>query len=688
MGKNSKGPKIIYEPWRKKINIFADCETYIDCNRLNSELDDEDTLNALKYGTLIPWLVAFRVPKVVKNGNTYINTGIYETFISWNYPHKNFFEKMKELYKKGFTPVVWFHNAAYDLSAMFPTMFNDYDPNSKCFFYCKGKDKSFLHGGAEMSGLKIMFGDTLLYRKISLSAVGEMFGIPKGEIPYKMANLSISGGNVHYYDWGAKTFSFIPLKKCVDYVANDVYLLHRYYTQLNEERDLITEAINGENVPNIKNKTQATHSRALLDLYIYKTKNLAYADLFRYDITKEEYQIQKRSKKGGYCSRNKEIYSFICPTGWLIGSYDCNSMYPNIMLEGLPCGPLVEKKPAGEFIEWVIISTKKACWGKLMACCENVPIPIKLQNGNPFYITRDLLNFIYANMSEDSEIVEIATKYQSKTYIVGEFIKYLYNLRKEIEGNAKRLEEGREVSNAITSEINRLKVMGKGVKTTMNSLYGKFCEDSYLKISYRDKVGYYDYEDENAKYYNQLTGIYIADIGRLKIYEKIRLVIEAGFKFLYSDTDSVKFAYPTEKIDVVNTIFDEESEIIGDWCTEGVFHEYHNPGARKKYVFLNTDEPTKSNIALSGINGNLYFTGYENKLIYKPEEAFKELRYIFSKSKNVVFIEAKTRTIRTINTQQPIIAEVKAQTNPGLKKVSAECFIGEDLLPHLNYLDS
>lgn len=69
-----------------------------------------------------------------------------------------------------------------------------------CHFYCKDDDKGFLHGAmrSKKYGFSAEFGDTLLYKRISLSVVGDMLGYPKGEIPYTMANLCVIEGEVMY----------------------------------------------------------------------------------------------------------------------------------------------------------------------------------------------------------------------------------------------------------------------------------------------------------------------------------------------------------------------------------------------------------------------------------------------------------------------------------------------------------
>lgn len=152
----------------------------------------------------------------------------------------------------------------------------------------------------------------------------------------------------------------MSLQECVKYVITDVELLQQYFIQLQEEKELMTLAVNKEHA-RIKTTTQGIHSKNLLDLYIHKHTNHRLENMFRFRINEEEYMTQQRSKSGGYSSLNKYITHFRCENewdGWEITSYDCNSMYPSIMKEGLPYGALLLQPPEGRFVEWVYIWAK------------------------------------------------------------------------------------------------------------------------------------------------------------------------------------------------------------------------------------------------------------------------------------------------------------------------------------------
>lgn len=111
-----------------------------------------------------------------------------------------------------------------------------------------------------------------------------------------------------------------------------------------------------------------------------------------------------------------------------------------------------------------------------MADCENPPIPIKQQSMRHiyvnFYIDRESLEFIKANMSPEGVIHEMHSRYQRVTGVVGHFVSNLYRKRNELRGAMAAVPKG-------SAEYLKFDVMQKGVKTTMNALYGKLCEGTY-----------------------------------------------------------------------------------------------------------------------------------------------------------------------------------------------------------------
>lgn len=192
---------------RKKINIYCDFETfyYTDGYPLWEHLDEEGFSNVLAKSTIIvPWLLGVNAPNINSytiKGKRVAKLGDYSIRASADYPHESFFLLLKEYWEGGFTPVVWFHNTSYDLRSAYETAFRENDPDLIGGFYAK-QDGTFLRGMMESPkyGFKCEFGDTLLYRRMSLAKAGEMFGSPKGSIPYTMMDLQVINDRVLYTD--------------------------------------------------------------------------------------------------------------------------------------------------------------------------------------------------------------------------------------------------------------------------------------------------------------------------------------------------------------------------------------------------------------------------------------------------------------------------------------------------------
>lgn len=196
-------PKIYFPTKMKRINIFADFETflYTEGYELTGLTEEETEATLAAHCKVIPWLMGYSAPAIKTDGvKMYVDEEHYQNHWSIDYPHEDFFRLLGNLYKLGYIPVIWFHNTSYDLTAAIGTAFKKLDPEMNCHFYCKDDDKAFLHGAMSSGkyGFRAEFGDTLLYRRISLAVVGEMLGYPKGEIPYTMANLCVIDGKVLY----------------------------------------------------------------------------------------------------------------------------------------------------------------------------------------------------------------------------------------------------------------------------------------------------------------------------------------------------------------------------------------------------------------------------------------------------------------------------------------------------------
>lgn len=76
--------------------------------------------------------------------------------------------------------------------------------------------------------------------------------------------------------------------------------------------------------------------------------------LFCEEVTKEQHEATKKSNCGGFTTHSN-VFKYVCNDNQRIYCYDCNSMYPYIMSQPLPYGPLLDEKPDGDYVEWVQI---------------------------------------------------------------------------------------------------------------------------------------------------------------------------------------------------------------------------------------------------------------------------------------------------------------------------------------------
>lgn len=686
-------PKVSIPKNRIELLIFADFETYLqlDGAEVWNHKEDENFTNILaNQSQVIPWLLCAQVPKirVHESKGASIIKDEYENFWSL-YPHEKFFKLVKQYWDLGYLPNIYFHNAAYDLTAGIETAFKELDPECNVYFKAKGNNKAFLKGEMESNkyGFKCIFGDTLLYKNISLKLVGEMFGSPKGEIPYCMADLWLSNGIVNYIDWMTGKPGAVSLQACLEYALQDTRLLKQYYFYLQYEKDVITTTINGNPAKSVRALTQGGHARSLLDLWLHKHRNGNFVNCFKFPISEEEGKLQQRSLSGAFTSRNKNITTYKCKDNECITSFDCNSMYPYIMTLGIPWKEW-QLKPNytlnKEWIEWVRITPLNVQWKGVMSILTTPPIPNEKQSVTEednldIYIFRELLEFI--KLHSTGEIIEHESYWQEKTYTAQSFIKFLYSLRLDKKEEIKIIQDKLKTNKAdqeLTQQLTALKLQEQGVKLVMNSLYGKFAERTYLCDKYYFGGQYITVPKTNQQYGAVSSGLYIALYGRYILYQKILATLNKGFTFLYCDTDSVKFAYPLNRKNELEDVFGFNAGHLGDWKNEGSWHEFHNPEANKKYALINVDDPSETTFALSGID-NKFANALSNLIIEDPNKGHDYLRIIFDSKHSILFHQAKNRKVITAEYQQTIIAAVNVLSHriKGVKK-TGDCWLNDN----------
>lgn len=257
---------------------------------------------------------------------------------------------------------MWFHNATFDLTAFLaPLGFTEYEITTK-----DTAGHQFIAGWFVIpwTGKRIHVGDTLLYERASLRAVGERLGFPKGEIPYDMAEVMTLGGNdpnapkalrwVWYININTGKPMVYPLDEAIEYCKRDVEILEAYYRDQLKSKIAMTLAVLGFKTK-VRNTTRSTQSRELLALYM---DHANFEKDFRPYLDIETYK--KAQSIGGFTCRNERIASYVCREGEVITSLDVNSMYPFIMSGPLPYKELMDQKPeSGNFMTWLDIEFRE-----------------------------------------------------------------------------------------------------------------------------------------------------------------------------------------------------------------------------------------------------------------------------------------------------------------------------------------
>lgn len=227
-------------------------------------------------------------------------------------------------------PKIWFHNASYDLLACLNPFFRKIDENLEWCLIVKDGNKDFIKGTMYSPKYDFVcyFGDTMQYQKMSLGAFGEIFEIPKGEMPYNMADLFIKNDEINYIDLRSGRHMIYPLEKAIGYCSRDVELVESIYFYNEERKERINKAVLGYKPKKVIANTLGNQAIELARLYLHHVFNRGFDDLYRREIDEDEYLIQSVSSCGGFTSHNKYISSYRCREGEKIYSYDGNSLYP------------------------------------------------------------------------------------------------------------------------------------------------------------------------------------------------------------------------------------------------------------------------------------------------------------------------------------------------------------------------
>lgn len=233
-----------------KVEIFADTETYYHTNGVEpwNNKGKPNYTTKLKEMDVYPFIFVYKFNRgrFCKDTRRWWLTDrwITKKIIVDDYDKlEEFFDDLAYIYHHmGGTPVLYFHNANYDLRVLEP-LFKFMDPDMVFYFYTANKSKKFIGGKFESQKYNFYceLGDTLLYDPtVSIEKAGEMFEIKKKSegIPYGLCDLEFEGDGTFSYtefDTGIrKTFS---LDKYLDYAVTDVDIMAKLHRRMKTVRD-------------------------------------------------------------------------------------------------------------------------------------------------------------------------------------------------------------------------------------------------------------------------------------------------------------------------------------------------------------------------------------------------------------------------------------------------------------------
>lgn len=696
MRRKSKIYRFIGDTWDLEMDIpqwprhkvYADTETYLS---LPEGLEPWKFIGEPKYISLmakcevLPWLLVWTFRTIEKSGQKYTLGDWFTNYtLIAHHCHMEFFENLQSIYMHRRVPLVFFHNASYDLSVLTSFWKKYLDPDIVVYWYVRPESKSFLRGAMHSPKYKFKceFGDTMMFEGLSVEAIGKSLGKPKGvDVPYTMCDIGFDWPLITYIDLiDGKQKSF-DVQKYIEYAERDVDIAREYGESLEAKKKAfyevsgIKEKLKSKDLE-VKGMTQGSLSKSIVDFYIASKGFIGGIDEhFRFEIPsyKEQlYQETIKSNMGGYTTFNKDIRYYKCVMDEKIGVFDCNSEYPFILTQWLPYGELLEQPPIGSHVTWYVVSFRSCEWKPLMSSLKHGPISIDRLNTYldlRFYMLKEYYEMVDRLCIHESTIHEI--RYQKTTAVMAPLIEKLYSMRKGYKMLMNRHQPG-------DPEYEVLNMRQQGCKIIMNSIYGKLCEKPHSSscFYYSKTLKYEKYlkDKEDFSYRSILTGSFVSYMGRLMLMDKLERCLSAGYRVLYADTDSVVLIYRESEFDKVSEVFGENRGEMGEWKCEGNFNLFLNSGVRKKYCLLDTDNLANFKIAWSGINKQVPRV-FETALKNGNKQALDDLIFIFDPNQNVLFKRQKRVRVLNFYQDHSVILDTDFQMNLRVGRVTAICTV-------------
>lgn len=636
---------------KPKLNVYFDTETYYDWSEAKPKSSKTKIVETL------PLVVPYLIGACTDEPNS------YEYFIGRDASHQ-FIRWLFDI-SEGYQTTLWAFNVDYDFQAIKTYIRPAIDEVTKTktnINYRMTKGKKFICGSISNSKLKVsiqirdfwVWDKTMSLKKHyeiirKLASNEDHIGKKWRELldyynlqdlkkieysDYVKHNMFEYDGELYYYneDWEETKLN---LQLDLKYLKNDVIGLPLIRIYQYDFRDILIKTLKLDEKIDWKSVSSSysvpSFGRLLSETYL----NTEFEALYRNPVSVFDYAEQDKCYMGGFTANHKDIYALEnCLDSQgnpKIECYDVNSMYPSVMVGGLPYGTVLSSPPeTGEYVTWYTIYFEKEWEPGVLYKYK----PEYDQLNNTFFsgtlfnvdggddlcglgkenIRYFILKELYEMFIEvcDSHIVLDTSdiKYQALSTQLTDFIHTVYKFK---------------------SDTTKTKYERDQFKLLLNSLYGKLGE--------RFRKDYYAWDADLGEYHVKpnergdrdsiLAGLYVTAQARLIMWQAIKLEIDNGNTILSCDTDSIKLIRNNPvKIEVDPTK-------LGAWKFEGeATHFYHN-GKLKKYFFYNAKDPKQTKIALSG---------FEKKDVV--ELPVEDVKTLFNPNYNVLFEKMRNTTHR------------------------------------------
>lgn len=277
-----------------------------------------------------------------------------------------------------------------------------------------------------------------------------------------------------------------------------------------------------------------------------------------------------------------------------------------------------------------------------MDCMKNEAFGKKKMTSHAIFVEGEYWKFVLKNTKIDYTLEHIY--YQHNTKIVAPLIVKYYSKRLEYQRMMASHPKG-------SAEYVKYDKIQKGLKILLNSMYGKMCEKGYhANVVFYDSR-YETFENENKVYPCILTGSFITYRARLKLLNAIKKVVDAGYDFLYADTDSITLGCP--KNSDLTPIFGSNSTSLGEWKDEGTYDLYLCIFKKKKYFMANR-ETKKVKMALSGVPKRIHDI-LEKQWGKNFKRVVDDMERFFDPNENFTLVSCKPAPFENFIGQQIIV---------------------------------